>query len=115
MVNNMEKLEKTIKYTKLYSLYKTQLSNSQKEIINDYYLLDLSLAEIASNRDVSRSAVEDALKKAMNKLDEMERDFGLLKKEENILKKLEGLKNKSLNMSEVLEIEEIEKDIKYGI
>lgn len=111
----MEKIEKTIKYSKLYSLYKSQLSNTQKEVINDYFLLDLSLSEIAENRSISRSAVEDALNKGCQKLDDLERDLRLMNKEDNIRQKLENLKQKALNCREIQEIEDIEKDLHYGI
>ena len=111
----MEKIEKTLRYTKLYSFYKTQLSITQQEIISDYYCLDLSLSEIACNRNISRSAVDDALSKGCKKLDELENDLRLLEKEEIIKGKLSSLKEKALNMDEIKEIEEIEKEFDYGI
>lgn len=111
----MEKLVKTIRYTKLYSLYKSQLPNTQKEIINDYFLLDLSISEIAENRSISRAAVDDALKKGIQKLEDLERDLGLLNQNEKIHAKLAKLKEKALNCKEIDEIEEIEKDLNYGI
>lgn len=111
----MEKFEKAIRYTKLFTLYKSQLSLTQQEIINDYYCLDLSLSEIAENRNISRSAVDDALSKGSKRLDELENDLHLLYKEESIKEKLTKLKAKSLNSNEVKEIEDIEKDLNYGI
>lgn len=111
----MEKLEKTLKYSKLYSLYKSELSSTQQEIVNDYFLFDLSLSEIAENRQISKSAVEDALTKGMNKLDELESHFHLLERNIKIHQKLSNLKEKALNCREINEIEEIEKDLDYGI
>ncbi|MCQ2802466.1 MAG: transcriptional regulator [Bacilli bacterium] len=111
----MEKLEKTLKYSKLYSLYKSELSSTQQEIVNDYFLFDLSLSEIAENRQISKSAVEDALTKGMNKLDELESHFHLLERNTKIHQKLSNLKEKALNCREINEIEEIEKDLDYGI
>lgn len=111
----MEKFEKTLKYTKLFSLYKSQLSNTQAEIINDYFFLDLSLSEIAENRNISRAGVEDALSKGCKRLDELEEDMHLLRQKEVIKDKLKSLKEKSLNNSEVKEIEDIEKELDYGI
>lgn len=111
----MEKIEKTLRYTKLFSIYKSLLSNTQREIINDYYFLDLSLSEIAENRNISRAAVDDALSKGCSKLDELERELMILEKGQLIKEKLDKVKNKSLNMSEVEEIEKIEKELDYGI
>lgn len=114
-MSKMEKLEKTLRYSKLFALYKSELSNTQKEIVNDYFMFDLSLSEIAENRKISKSAVEDALVKGMNRLDELESHFHLLEKNERIHQKLAKLKEKSLNCREISEIEEIEKDLDYGI
>ena len=111
----MDKLEKALKYTALYVIYKSQLSTSQQEILNDYFFLDLSISEIAENRSTSRAAVEDALGKGMNKLDELESNLRILERNKSIIEKLEKIKDKSLNLQEVLDIEEIEKELDYGI
>lgn len=113
--NNMEQIEKRIRVTKLFNIYHSLLSNAQQEILNDYYLLDLSISEIASNRDVSRSAIEDALNKGTTKLEEYELAMGLLEKNISIKEKLKTIKSKTLNYQEIKDIEEIEKEIDYGI
>ena len=113
--NSMEKLEKTIRYTALFAIYKSLLSESQKEVINDYFFLDLSISEIADNRGISRSAVDDALSKATSKLDELEDQLKIYEKHKNIAQKLANLKEKALNESEIKEIEEIERELEYGI
>ena len=115
LVNKMDKIDKAIRYTKLYNIYKSQLSKTQQEIIEDYFLVDLSITEIAENRNISRSAVEDALSKGINKLDELEKDLMFLERNENIKNRLESLKSRALNMNEVEEIEDIEKELDYGI
>lgn len=83
--------------------------------MEDYFNLDLSFSEIADNRNTSRSAVDDAIKKAMTKLDEYEEKMHLLDKSENIKEKLEILKQKALNLQEIEQIEEIEKELDYGV
>ena len=115
LVNSMDKFDKAIRYTKLYMIYKSQLSKAQQEIIEDYYFADLSISEIAQNRNISRSAVEDALSKGCNKLDELESELKVLQKTESTKERLEDLKARSLNMKEVKEIEDIEKELDYGI
>lgn len=72
LVNNMERLEKTIRYNVLLRIYGTLLSETQREFATSYFEYDLSLSEIAENSKVSRSAVEDAIKKSVTKMDELE-------------------------------------------
>ena len=111
----MEKIERTIRYVKLFNVYKDFLTHNQIEIVGDYFLADLSLSEIAESRGISRAAVEDAIKKSCLKLDECEEKLHLLEKSEKLLKLTSKLKERCLNTSEIQEIEEIEKDLKYGI
>ena len=74
----MEKIEKTIRYTKLFNLYSGLLSDAQKDILYDYFFLDLSISEISENKGISRAAVEDALSKGTKKLDSFEKLGGVL-------------------------------------
>ena len=111
----MEKIERTIRYVKLFNIYKDFLTHKQIEIVGDYFLADLSLSEIAESKNISRSAVEDTLKKSCVKLDECENNLHLLEKREKLLKICAKLKEKALNDSEIKEIEEIEKELDYGI
>ena len=111
----MEKIEKTIKYVKLFNIYKDFLTYKQIEIVGDYFLADLSLSEIAQSREISRAAVEDAVKKSCAKLDECEEKLHLLEKSEKLLKLSAKLKGRALNTSEIKEIKAIEEGLKYGI
>lgn len=111
----MEKLERTLRYTKLFNIYKSQLSPSQRDIIDNYFFLDLSISEIAAEKCISRSAVEDALSKGIAKLDQLEEEMRILQKSENLQQKLDKLKQKFLNWGEIEEIEDIEKELDYGV
>ena len=113
--NKMENFERTIRYINLYNIYSSLLTHTQQEIAGDYFLADLSLSEIANNRKISRSAVEDAVKKTMIKLDDFESKMHVFEKRESMLKITAKLKEKSLNCTEINEIEELEKDLQYGI
>ena len=107
----MEKFERTIRYISLYNIYSELLTHTQKEIAEDYFLADLSLSEIAEDRNISRSAVEDAIKKTCAKLDEFESKLHLLEKKEKLLKLTANLKQKALNNTEIEQIELIEKEL----
>ena len=111
----MEKIEQTVRYVKLFNIYKDFLTHKQIEIVGDYFLADLSLSEIAESREISRAAVEDAVKKSCQKLDECEAKLHLLDKNERLLKITQKLKGKGLNDSEIKEIEDIEKELDYGV
>ena len=95
----MEKIEKTVRYSTLLSIYGALLSDTQKEFSISYFQYDLSLSEIAENHKVSRSAVEDALKKSMKKLDEIENQLHIY---ENCLK-LKYSKDLSEDVKRILE------------
>lgn len=89
----MDTINKTIRYSKLLDIYQPLLTETQSEIMSDYFLYDLSLSEIAESRNVSRAAIEDALKKGMNKLDDFEQKMHLYEKQEKILNYLEEISN----------------------
>ena len=105
----MEKINKTIKYNKLYNAYKSLLSSTQQEILEAYFCFDLSLSEIAEERGISRSAVEDALQKGCSKLEEYEANLHLVENKEEILKITAKLKENASNEEEKQDIEEIER------
>ena len=95
LVNEMNNLTKTIRYNDLFNLYQELLTKTQKDILSDYLAYDLSLGEIAINRQVSRSAVEDALRKGLRKLDDFESCLHLLDKKNEILKNTAQIKLKN--------------------
>ena len=103
----MELLEKRLYYIELLHLYGELLSATQKDILKDNLEFDLSLSEIASNREISRAAVEDALKKGMNKLDEYETKLSLFQKRSTIRVNVTFLKEKFGDIKELEEIEEV--------
>ena len=107
----MDVIDKAIRYDTLLSLYAPLLSQTQKEILEDYYSFNLSISEIADNRGVSRAAVEDAIKKGTKKLDSIEEDIGNLK----VLKKIEELREKTADEEIISSLEEVERTLKHGI
>jgi len=107
----MDKLEKTLKYNSLLSIYKPLLSDTQRDILLAYYEYDLSISEIAVERNISRAAVEDAIKKGISKLDEFESKLNILEKKEKILKITAKLKENAANSNYFYEIEDIERTI----
>ena len=106
----MDKLKKTVRYNSLLHIYGSLLSKTQYAFADAYFSYDLSLSEIAEAHGVSRSAVEDAIKKALTKLDEYEKNLKVLKNNEEILSLIE--KAKDLEGTEKIKVlEEIERII----
>jgi len=69
-----------IYYNNLYDYYGCLLTDKQKEYYEDYYFNDLSLSEIAENNNVSRNAVHNQLKIAIEKLEFYENNLKLYEK-----------------------------------
>ena len=111
----MEKIEKTIRYTKLFNLYGALLSSAQKEILSDYFFLDLSISEISENRGISRAAVEDALSKGMKKLDSFEEAVKALDRDEKIRAKVEELSRIVDDEDEIRLVKELMEELDNGI
>ena len=104
----MDELERVIYINNLFQIYGKLLSDTQQEIITDYYEYNLSLSEIAENRNISRSAVDDALKKGVSKLEKYEEDLKIYQRNEDIKSLLNKLKENNLNDEEMKIIKEIE-------
>lgn len=96
----MDILEKAFEIIELYDLYQALLTDKQKEYFESYYFDNFSITEISENKQVSRNAVHDQLKKTIGKL----YDFELKLK----LKELKNKRNKIVNkLLEVSKEEEI--------
>jgi uncharacterized protein len=63
----------------LYDFYGSLLTTRQQELMQAYYLEDLSLAEIAGEGGVSRQAVHDLIKRAEAALTEYEEKLGFVR------------------------------------
>ena len=64
----------------LFDTYKELLTEKQQEYFTLYYFDDLTLSEIAENKDVSRNAVFDQIKKVINILEEYEEKLKVFNK-----------------------------------
>lgn len=73
-------MAKDLKITFLLDFYGEMLTKPQQEMVAAYYNEDLSLAEIADERSISRQGVRDAIKRAEQQLFEMEERLGLAKR-----------------------------------
>ena len=83
--------EKDLSLSVLYDLYGALLNEAQQNVFEAYYLEDLSLAEIAGEKGVSRQAVRSLLVRASEELKAYEQKLGLWKKNEKLKKLCDAL------------------------
>ena len=73
-------MEKNVEISMLCQIYGKLLTKNQLQIIEDYYNKDLSLSEIAENKNITRQAVRDIIKKGEKKLFEIEKKLNVMKR-----------------------------------
>lgn len=75
--------------------YSDLLTNHQKEILDDYYNEDLSMNEIAENYEISKSAVQDLIKRSINQLENYEKALKLVEKDKKFEIILEDMRKEN--------------------
>lgn len=81
-------MAKDLQIPLLYDFYGEMLTDKQRDMIEQYYHGDLSLAEIAEGAGISRQGVRDSVKRAELQLLEMEERLGLAAKQATMQKTL---------------------------
>ena len=65
-------------YILLLDYYGNLLTNHQVDILNDYLNEDLSMNEIAENYQISKSAVQDLIKRSFSQLQSYEKNLKMV-------------------------------------
>lgn len=78
----------------LYLTYSPLLTKTQADYFHAHYFLDHSLSEIAENEGVSRNAIFLSLKQTERKLVDFEIKLKLVKKTENLHKRIKNISDK---------------------
>ncbi len=73
-------MEKNVQISILLQIYGKLLTTTQYNFLDDYYNSDLSLSEIAENRNMTRQAARDNIKKGENRLFEYEEKLNIMQK-----------------------------------
>ncbi len=73
-------MPKNLEISYLLDFYGDVLSPKQRDIMEQYYNDDLSLAEISENFGITRQGVRDAIKRAESILLELEEKVGVVKR-----------------------------------
>ncbi|MCQ2387344.1 MAG: DNA-binding protein [Clostridia bacterium] len=89
-------MEENFYFIELFEKYKDLLTKKQKDIFEMHYSFDLSLSEIAEEKNITRQNVSDAIKSAKEKLVEYENILQIKGKSDKVLGLLEGKINQDL-------------------
>lgn len=68
----------------LLDYYGELLTEHQYGVLDEYFNEDLSMNEIAENYGISKSAVQDLIRRSLNQLNEYEEKLKLIEKEKKI-------------------------------
>lgn len=85
-MNDIEKIEYI---NSLFDIYKELLTDKQRQIMEKYYIFNLSLAEISEELLISRNAVSDTINHAIKKLENYEEKLKIFRKRQLLIKKIE--------------------------
>ena len=91
-------MAKDLHITFLLDFYGDMLTDKQREVIECYYNEDLSLAEIAEEKGITRQGVRDAIKRAEQQLIEMEERLGLEKRFRTVQEELAAICDRALQI-----------------
>ena len=73
-------------YNELFDLYGDLLTDHERDNFLEYYQEDLSLSEIAENKNVSRSAVSKTINTVIDKLNNYEDKLHMYQKKQTLIK-----------------------------
>ena len=76
----------------LMDYYGELLTNHQQEILDEYFNEDLSMNEIADNYMISKSAVQDLIRRSISQLNDYEKTLKLIDKDKKLDAILEDMK-----------------------
>lgn len=78
-------MESRVYLTYLYDLYGTLLTDKQRKYFENYYFDNLSLSEISENEQISRNAIHKHINDAVTKLESLEQNLNIYKKNTKLL------------------------------
>lgn len=77
----------------LIDYYGDLLTKHQKEILQEYFNEDLSMNEIAENYQISKSAVQDLIKRSLVQMNNYEKILKLIQKDEKLNNIIDKMNN----------------------
>lgn len=83
----------------LLDFYGNVLTEKQRDMMQQYFNMDLSLSEIADNFNITRQGVRDAVKRGETVLTELEEQIGFAGKYREIIEDAEKIKSLAQNIN----------------
>ncbi len=90
---------KDLQISYLLDFYGDALTDKQRDVMEQYYNDDLSLAEIAENFGITRQGVRDAIKRGESTVLELEEKIGFARRYQAIRDGLEQLEHLARNIN----------------
>ena len=94
-------MAKDLKISYLLDFYGEMLTETQREAVDAYYNQDLSLSEIAQDREISRQGARDSIKRAEQLLIEREGKLGLARRFQDMHRALALICDCALNIQDL--------------
>ncbi|MDO4197412.1 MAG: hypothetical protein Q4D13_00315 [Erysipelotrichaceae bacterium] len=88
-------LDKRERYSLLLDYYGDLLTGHQVDVLTEYLNEDFSMSEIAEHNKVSKSAVQDLIKRTIRQLDDYEKCLKLIEKDSKLDIILDEMKNEN--------------------
>ena len=92
-------MSKNLEMSYLLDFYGEVLTEKQRDMMQQYFNMDLSLSEIADNFDITRQGVRDAIKRGESILTELEDQIGFAAKYRDLISGVEQIKTLAQNIS----------------
>ena len=90
---------KDLSMSYLLDFYGDVLTDKQRDMMQQYFNMDLSLSEIADNFNITRQGVRDAIKRGEIVLLELEEKVGFAQKYRDIIDNIEQIRALAQNIS----------------
>ncbi len=92
-------MSKNLEMSYLLDFYGNVLTEKQRDMMQQYYNMDLSLSEIADNFGITRQGVRDAIKRGENVLTELEIQVGFAEKYHSLMEGMNKIKTYAQNIA----------------
>ena len=89
-------MDKVVYFNNLFAIYRELLTLKEQEIFSLYYEENLSMGEIAENKDISRSAVGSTVKIVEKKLENYESILNVMGTQERLKQIISCCKDEKL-------------------
>ena len=92
-------MSKNLEMSYLLDFYGNVLTEKQRDMMQQYYNMDLSLSEIADNFGITRQGVRDSIKRGESVLLDLEDQVGFAEKYRSLMAGIDQIKTMAQNIA----------------